>query len=100
MLKTSSNRKAMITYPVFSYQKAKRMVNHKEKQTPIIEVKGLNVRTREGEILKNINLKIPRNKIVVLLGPSGCGKTTLLKSLNRLTDLHKELQVSGEVLID
>jgi len=93
----------MITYPVFSYQKAKkpeRMVNHQEKQTPIIEVQGLNVRTREGEILKNINLKIPRNKIVVLLGPSGCGKTTLLKSLNRLTDLHKELQVSGEVLID
>jgi len=76
------------------------MVNHQEKQTPIIEVKGLNVRTREGEILKNINLQIPRNKIVVLLGPSGCGKTTLLKSLNRLTDLHKELQVSGEVLID
>ena len=63
-------------------------------------MKGLNVRTREGEILKNINLKIPRNKIVVLLGPSGCGKTTLLKSLNRLTDLHKELHVSGEVLID
>lgn len=67
---------------------------------PIIEIRGLNVKTREGEILKNINLDIPRNKIVVLLGPSGCGKTTLLKSLNRLTDLHKELIVSGEVLID
>ena len=36
----------------------------------------------------------------MLLGPSGCGKTTLLKSLNRLTDLHKELKVSGEVFID
>lgn len=69
-------------------------------EKPIIQIKGLSVKTREGEILKDINLDIPRNKIVVLLGPSGCGKTTLLKSLNRLTDLHKELIVSGEVLID
>ncbi|MEZ5107107.1 MAG: phosphate ABC transporter ATP-binding protein [Draconibacterium sp.] len=68
--------------------------------TPIINIKDLNVRTRDGEILKNINLEIPKNKIVVLLGPSGCGKTTLLKSLNRLTDLHKELKVSGQIIID
>ncbi|WP_157624917.1 phosphate ABC transporter ATP-binding protein [Sunxiuqinia dokdonensis] len=69
-------------------------------EKPIIQIKGLSVKTHEGEILKSINLDIPRNKIVVLLGPSGCGKTTLLKSLNRLTDLHKELIVGGEVLID
>ncbi len=72
----------------------------KKIEKPIIEIRGLNVKTRDGEILKNINLDIPRNKIVVLLGPSGCGKTTLLKSLNRLTDLHKELKVNGEVKID
>lgn len=71
-----------------------------KKEKPIIEIKGLNVSTSRSAILKNINLEIPRNKIVVLLGPSGCGKTTLLKSLNRLTDLHKELKVNGEVLID
>jgi len=72
----------------------------KKAEKPIIEIRGLNVKTKDGEILKNINLDIPRNKIVVLLGPSGCGKTTLLKSLNRLTDLHKELKVTGEVKID
>ena len=67
---------------------------------PIIEIKDLNVRTSKSHILKNINLQIPRNKVVVLLGPSGCGKTTLLKSMNRLTDLHKELKVTGEILIN
>ncbi len=71
-----------------------------EKENSVIEIKGLNVESREGQILKNINLLIPKNKIVVLLGPSGCGKTTLLKSLNRLTDLHKELKVSGQILIE
>ncbi len=29
-------------------------------------------------VLKDINLKIPRNSFFVLAGPSGCGKTTLL----------------------
>ncbi len=72
----------------------------KKAEKSIIEIRGLNVKTHDGVILKNINLDIPLNKIVVLLGPSGCGKTTLLKSLNRLTDLHKELKVSGEVKID
>jgi phosphate transport system ATP-binding protein len=66
----------------------------------IVTIKGLNVNAGNSPILKNINLEIPRNKITVLLGPSGCGKTTLLKCLNRLTDLHPQLQVSGEVLID
>jgi len=77
-----------------------REMTEEVKDSPIIEIKDLNVKTKEGKILKNINLEIPKNKIVVLLGPSGCGKTTLLKSLNRLTDLHKELEVSGQVLID
>lgn len=83
-----------------STQLTNEQMENKVVEKPIIEIRGLNVKTRGGEILKNINLDIPRNKIVVLLGPSGCGKTTLLKSLNRLTDLHKELKVSGEVFID
>ena len=69
-------------------------------EEPIIEIKNLNVSTKKSHILKNINLQIPRNKVVVLLGPSGCGKTTLLKSMNRLTDLHKELKVTGEIHIN
>ncbi|MGF7231636.1 phosphate ABC transporter ATP-binding protein [Arachidicoccus sp.] len=68
--------------------------------SPIVSIRNLNVQSGHSSILKNINLEIPRNKITVLLGPSGCGKTTLLKCLNRLTDLHPQLQVGGEVLID
>lgn len=66
----------------------------------IINIKRLNVQADNIAILKNINLEVPRNKITVLLGPSGCGKTTLLKCLNRLTDLQPRLQLEGEVLID
>ncbi len=70
------------------------------KTKSILQVNNLNVRAGEHHILKNINLKIPENKITVLLGPSGCGKTTLLKSMNKLTDIYKELEVSGHIHIE
>jgi phosphate transport system ATP-binding protein len=66
----------------------------------IVRIHNLNVSSREQQILKNINLEIPQNKITVLLGPSGCGKTTLLKCLNKLTDLYKELKVTGNIMIE
>jgi len=66
----------------------------------ILKINDLNVFADQHQILHNIDLKIPKNKITVLLGPSGCGKTTLLKCLNRLTDLHKELKVSGEIFVE
>jgi len=71
-----------------------------ENVLPILRLRSLNVFAGDHHILDNINLDIPRNKITVLLGPSGCGKTTLLKCMNKLTDLYKELKVSGNILID
>jgi len=65
-----------------------------------ISVRDLDLFIGKQHILKNINVVIPRNKITVILGPSGCGKTTLLKSLNRLTDLYPEVKVNGNIFID
>jgi phosphate transport system ATP-binding protein len=66
----------------------------------ILRIHDLNVFAEGHHILKNINLEIPRNKVTVLLGHSGCGKTTLLKCMNKLTDLYKELKVSGSIFIE
>lgn len=63
-------------------------------------ISDLSVQSKGIHLLRNINLTIPKNKITVLLGPSGCGKTTLLKCMNRLTDLYGELQVSGSIQLD
>ncbi|MFH2141001.1 MAG: ATP-binding cassette domain-containing protein, partial [Bacteroidota bacterium] len=65
-----------------------------------INIENLNLFIDKTHILKNINITIPENKITVILGPSGCGKTTLLKTLNRLTDLYENLAVSGKIIID
>ncbi|GAP45092.1 ABC-type phosphate transport system, ATPase component [Lentimicrobium saccharophilum] len=66
----------------------------------VLRVSNLNVSAGDHHILKNINLEIPKNRITVLLGPSGCGKTTLLKCMNKLTDLYRELKVTGNIYID
>ena len=50
----------------------------------ILEIKNLNVTLGNKEILKDINLTIPKGKIVGLLGKNGAGKSTLIKSINDL----------------
>lgn len=69
-------------------------------ETDILKISNLEVSSSQQKILKNIDLHIPRNKITVLLGPSGCGKTTLLKCLNRLNDLNKDLKVKGKIILE
>ncbi len=64
-----------------------------------IKIENLNVHAGKHHILKEVNVGIPRNRITVVLGPSGCGKTTLLKCMNRLTDLYPELKVTGRIMI-
>ena len=66
-------------------------------QTNKILVKDLDLKIGNEHILKKINCNIPEKKITVILGPSGCGKTTLLKSMNRLTDLYNNKVIDGTV---
>lgn len=49
------------------------------------------------KVLKKINLKIPRGKIIGLLGKNGTGKTTLIKLINDLlTPTNGKILVNGK----
>jgi phosphate transport system ATP-binding protein len=50
--------------------------------------------------LKDVNLQIPPRQIFAFLGPARSGKTTLLKSLNRLTDLIFGTNHTGHIFLD
>ena len=65
-----------------------------------IKIENLNLQIGKKHILKNVNVSIPERQLTVILGPSGCGKTTLLKSLNRLTDLYPEMKIDGNIYLD
>lgn len=65
-----------------------------------ISTRDLTVWYGGHQALNNITIDIPDKKITAIIGPSGCGKTTLLKSFNRLIDIHEGVKVSGQVLVD
>lgn len=65
-----------------------------------IEVEDLNVYFGEDHILKDINLKIPKNTVTALIGPSGCGKSTFIRTLNRMNDVIPGFRHEGHVYLD
>ncbi|MGD0454849.1 MAG: phosphate ABC transporter ATP-binding protein [Solirubrobacteraceae bacterium] len=50
--------------------------------------------------VKSVSLSVHQGEVLALIGPSGCGKTTLLRTLNRLTELTASASRSGEILLD
>lgn len=61
----------------------------------LVQCKNLYKEFDNQKILKNINLTIPKGKIIGLLGKNGMGKSTLIKLINDLL-----IPTSGEVLIN
>lgn len=47
----------------------------------MLKIKNLKVKVGKKEILKGVNLDIPKGKTYVLFGPNGSGKTTLLMAI-------------------
>ena len=65
-----------------------------------ISIQGMDLYYGNFHALKNVNLNIMPNEILVFIGPSGCGKSTLLKSLNRMNDLVEDCKITGHILLD
>ena len=61
----------------------------------LLEIKNLSKSYGKKKVLKNINLTIPRDRIIGLLGKNGTGKSTLIKLINDLL-----VPTSGEILIN
>ncbi|MFA3773886.1 amino acid ABC transporter ATP-binding protein [Bacillus safensis] len=61
----------------------------------IIRVEKLNKYFGELHVLKDIDLTVYENDVVVLIGASGSGKSTLLRCMNYL-----EIKNDGDIIID
>ncbi|MDY0014222.1 MAG: ABC transporter ATP-binding protein [Rhodocyclaceae bacterium] len=68
-------------------------------QAPLVALKSVRFGYAEREILRGIDLVVPRGKVVAIMGGSGCGKTTLLRLIGgQLQAGSGEVTVGGESL--
>jgi phosphate transport system ATP-binding protein len=65
-----------------------------------MRVQELSVSYGPRQAVRTVSLPIRQGEVLALIGPSGCGKTTLLRSLNRLTELTKGAALSGRITLD
>ena len=63
----------------------------------MLRLEGLTIAVTDKIIIKNLNLKLEKNKVYVLMGPNGSGKSTLALSLMG----HPLYQVrSGKIILE
>lgn len=69
--------------------------------TPKITIRNVFLTYPDGtEALSNVSLDISSNQVYVLFGPARSGKSTLLRLLNRLSDLTEGINFQGSILVD
>jgi phosphate transport system ATP-binding protein len=65
-----------------------------------MEIDDLSVAYSDRLAVKGVSLPVRQGEVLALIGPSGCGKTTLLRSLNRLTELTRTATLTGQIKLD
>jgi general L-amino acid transport system ATP-binding protein len=61
----------------------------------IIEMEGVHKFFGDFQALDDINLRVARKEVVVVIGPSGSGKSTLIRCINRLEEHDR-----GRIVVD
>ena len=48
-------------------------------------------------VLSDVNTSIRRGRITAIIGPSGCGKSTMLKAMDRMLELERDVTLKGSI---
>jgi len=65
-----------------------------------MRIERLTIRYDQKVAVNSVSLPVRQGEVLALIGPSGCGKTTLLRSLNRLTELTPTARRDGRITLD
>ena len=63
----------------------------------VFEAEKINVFYGKALALRDVDMKIFRNRVTAFIGPSGCGKSTLIRCYNRMNDLIPSARIEGKL---
>ena len=67
----------------------------------MIEIKNLNKKFQDNNVLKNLNIKIKKGESAVVIGQSGTGKSVMLKCLLGLINPDKgSIRINNKEIYD
>ena len=65
----------------------------------LVEMTGVNKWFGDLHVLRDIDLEVAPQEVVVVIGPSGSGKSTLCRAINRLEPIQEgEIRIDGQPL--
>ncbi len=77
--------------PIFSKENAIVKATFEDK----VEIKNINFRYEDENVLKHFSITVPKGKTIALVGQSGSGKSTIANLLTRFYDVNE-----GQIAID
>ncbi len=69
-------------------------------RAPAVEVQAFGFAYGAREVIRSLDLTIPRQAVTAIIGPSGSGKSTFLRSINRLNDVVPGAKYSGDIQVE
>ncbi|MFV2066885.1 MAG: ATP-binding cassette domain-containing protein, partial [Pirellulales bacterium] len=68
---------------------------------PLVEIQDLHIAFDGQQVLRQIDLSIPRGQTLAIIGESGCGKTVLLKTIiGLIRPTRGKVRFDSRVLLD
>ena len=83
-----------------TFSTARRAVQEQQSGPERMRLHDVSVFYDDVPAVRSASLSIRQGEVLALIGPSGCGKTTLLRTLNRLTELTPGATHSGQITLD
>jgi phosphate transport system ATP-binding protein len=86
--------------PAAGFIGARRRISSSGLAIDRMQVEQMSIAYGRKQAVDSVSLPIRQGEVLALIGPSGCGKTTLLRTLNRLTELNRDVTQRGRITLD
>ena len=68
-------------------------------ESTVLRTQGLSAFYGDNQVVKDVDISIPEERVTAIMGPSGCGKSTLVRCFNRMHEIIPGTKIEGKVFL-